>query len=268
MLRALAGACHPGPTAAVTVLGILLAIGVGQHPGTVGLFAIAVLSGQLSVGWSNDALDAGRDTASGRTDKPAAAGRVARRVLLGAAIIAAVVTLITSAALGAAGAAHLLLPAAGWAYNLGLKSTWWSGATYVVGFAGLPAAAFLAAPGHPGPPWWAPATGALLGLAAHLANVLPDLDDDDATGVRGLPHRLGARASIDLMGLLLVGAAATSVLGPAGRPTAAGSVGGAAVVAGSIAVLRRGRRDPGDANVFRAVLALALLDVTLFVLAA
>src|SRR5665647_499792 len=30
--------------------------------------------------------------------------------------------------------------------------------------------------------------------AAHLANVLPDLGDDVATGIRGLPHRIGARA--------------------------------------------------------------------------
>ena len=37
--------------------------------------------------------------------------------------------------------------------------------------------------------------GALLGVAAHFANVLPDLADDRRTGVSGLPHRLGARAS-------------------------------------------------------------------------
>ena len=38
-----------------------------------------------------------------------------------------------------------------------------------------------------------PAAGALLGVGAHLVNVLPDLADDEATGVRGLPHRIGAR---------------------------------------------------------------------------
>jgi hypothetical protein len=39
---------------------------------------------------------------------------------------------------------------------------------------------------------WAFAAGALLGVAAHFANVLPDLDDDRATGVRGLPQSLAA----------------------------------------------------------------------------
>src|SRR3712207_7375206 len=32
-----------------------------------------------------------------------------------------------------------------------------------------------------------------LGVGAHLLNVLPDLEDDAATGVRGLPHVLGPR---------------------------------------------------------------------------
>ena len=38
-----------------------------------------------------------------------------------------------------------------------------------------------------------PVAGALLGVGAHLVNALPDLADDEATGVRGLPHRLGPR---------------------------------------------------------------------------
>src|SRR4051794_41632835 len=38
-----------------------------------------------------------------------------------------------------------------------------------------------------------PAAGALLGVGAHLVNVLPDLAEDEATGVHGLPHRIGAR---------------------------------------------------------------------------
>ena len=36
---------------------------------------------------------------------------------------------------------------------------------------------------------------AALGSAAHFVNVLPDLADDAATGVHGLPHRLGPLAS-------------------------------------------------------------------------
>jgi 4-hydroxybenzoate polyprenyltransferase len=36
---------------------------------------------------------------------------------------------------------------------------------------------------------------AAFGGAAHLLNAVPDLADDDATGVRGLPQRLGAQRS-------------------------------------------------------------------------
>ena len=65
---------------------------------------------------------------------------------------------------------------------------------YVVCFGLLPVFVVLGCPGTPAPPWWLPVAGGLLGAGAHFANVLPDLDDDAATGVRGLPHRLGARA--------------------------------------------------------------------------
>ena len=45
----------------------------------------AVSTGQLSIGWSNDALDAARDRLAGRTDKPVAAGRLPRRTVAAAA---------------------------------------------------------------------------------------------------------------------------------------------------------------------------------------
>ena len=61
------------------------------------------------------------------------------------------------------------------------------------------------------------AAGALLGVGAHLVNVLPDLADDAATGVRGLPHRLGARRSSVLAAAVLVGATVVIVVGAPGR---------------------------------------------------
>jgi 4-hydroxybenzoate polyprenyltransferase len=49
---------------------------------------------------------------------------------------------------------------------------------------------------------------ALLGVAAHFANALPDLLDDRETGVRALPHILGQRISA----LAISGAAALASL--------------------------------------------------------
>ena len=71
---ALLRASHPEPTAMVTALTVALAIGTGRSGVGVCLAGAAVLAGQLSVGWHNDWLDAARDTAAGRADKPVAAG--------------------------------------------------------------------------------------------------------------------------------------------------------------------------------------------------
>ena len=115
-----------------------------------------------------------------------------------------------------AGGASLLIVLGGWAYNAGLKATWWSWLPYAVAFGALPAVATLARPSHPAPAWWAVAAGALLGVAAHLANVAPDLADDLATGVRGFPHRLGVRGTA-VFGPALLAAAGIVIFAGAGH---------------------------------------------------
>ena len=62
--------CHPEPTAAVTLMITALAVTAGHSAGAVVLIGLAVLAGQLSIGWLNDLLDAERDRAVGRPDKP------------------------------------------------------------------------------------------------------------------------------------------------------------------------------------------------------
>jgi len=262
-------ACHPAPTAAVTLIGVLIAVGVGLTASRVVLLGLAVLTGQLSIGWSNDRIDAQRDASTGRTDKPAASGAVSLRVLDLACLIAVVATVAFSFSLGWRAAIPALLgTAAGWAYNLGLKATVWSGLMYVICFGGLPAIAYLALPGHPVPPWWAVTAGALLGLGAHFANVLPDLLQDEATGVRGLPHRLGARACVLLMPVLFAGAAVALVLGPEGSPSVAAWVALAVSVGLAAAAAWIGLRDPASPLLFYAAMGIALLDVVLFVFVA
>ncbi|MDQ4118876.1 MAG: hypothetical protein M3235_18215, partial [Actinomycetota bacterium] len=88
---ALLRCCHPEPTAAVTLVMTALAVTTGNTATGVVLVALAVLSGQLSIGWLNDLLDAERDVATGRTDKPLAAGEIGRRtvgVATGVAVVA------------------------------------------------------------------------------------------------------------------------------------------------------------------------------------
>ena len=97
--------------------------------------------------------------------------------------------------------------------------------------------------------------------------MLPDLADDAATGVRGLPHRLGATGSSIAAAALLLGATAHAGL-RAARAAVVGGLGG-----------RRGRRRGPSARLvrrparargrgvamFRAVIVVALIDVLLLI---
>ena len=74
--------------------------------------------------------------------------------------------------------------------------------------------------------------GALLGVGAHLVNVLPDLEDDRSTGVRGLPHRLGRTGAGVLAPVILVVASCLVLIG---RPGRVGN--GAWLVLGVVAVM-------------------------------
>ncbi len=139
-------------------------------------------------------------------------------------------------------------------YDWPLKSTAFSVVPYLIAFGLLPAFVVIALPGRPLPPSWLVAAAALLGAGAHFANVLPDLADDAATGVRGLPHRIGAAGSRLAASALLLGATVTLVLGPPGAPSWSGwAAGAAAVVVGRPVAL------------FRAVIVVALIDVVLLI---
>ncbi|RLV48436.1 hypothetical protein D9V37_19055 [Nocardioides mangrovicus] len=252
------GAAHPGPALAVTVLGGLLALAWGAGLVTVVLVAAAVLTSQLSIGWSNDLIDLRRDVAVGRADKPLATGALPLGAVRAACALAVVLTVPLGFALGGlAGLVHLLNTAAGWAYNLGLKATAWSWLPYAVAFGGLPLFVGLDAPPVRG---WSLAAGALLGIGAHLLNVLPDLADDAATGVRGLPHRIGERGSRVGAVAVLVAATVVMVLGARPGAVAGGVALAAALGLAAAALLGRGRVP------FAAAVAIALVDVAILLL--
>ena len=188
----------------------------GNSRGTVVLGAAAVLAGQFSIGWSNDAFDASRDRVSGRSDKPVARGELTPRLVRSCAAAAAAACMVLSLMLGwRAGLVHLVGVSCGWLYNAVAKSTVWSPLPFAIAFGGLPAVATLALPEHVWPPAWSLAAGALIGVAAHFANVLPDLDEDRQTGVTGLPHLLGRRGSALAATLTALGACVVVTFAPA-----------------------------------------------------
>ena len=258
-------AAHIGPAIAVTAIAALLALVADLPPSGVVVVTGAVLSGQLTIGWGNDLVDASRDRQVGRLDKPLATGELAASLVLRCLVVAGAACVVLSLLLGWRSAAtHLVLGVAwGHLYNLYFKATAWSWLPYAVAFGTLPAVVTLAGDPAVWPPAWMMLTAAALGVGAHFLNTLPDFDADRATGIRGLPHRIGATASRVTATVLLVLASVSAVLGPAGAPAAWAwaalvPVLGLAVVAS----LGRGRMP------FYAAIGIALIDVVLLTVVA
>ncbi|WKK72437.1 UbiA family prenyltransferase [Rathayibacter oskolensis] len=267
-VRLLLASSHPGPTVTVTVLATVLAAASGHALGIVVLVALAVLSGQLSIGLANDWIDADRDRAVGRTDKPVAVGTISVGEVRAAAVGTAAVAVVLSLLLGpVAAVAHLVLVGAGWAYDAGLKRTAFSVAPFVVAFGLLPVVA-VSAGGDQLPAAWAIATGAVFGIAIHCTNVLPDLVDDAATGVRGFPHRLGLRLSgVVAFGSLVVAAVLVLIGQVVGDEPVRGA-GVAIAVAGTLVVIalaavgvRLVLTGPPSRTLFRLVIVASLVLV-------
>lgn len=263
-VRALWGSSHPGPTLVVATLACALGLSIGLEPWRLILLTVSVFAGQLSVGISNDVLDAARDRAVGRVDKPIARGDLSERTAWVAASVALVTALVLSVPLGwRMLAAHALFIGVAWAYNAGMKSTALSLVPFLVGFGIFPSLATLSAPDPAFAPAWAWIAGAALGTAVHLTNVLPDIADDERTGVRGLPHRLGARASAVISALAVVGGAVAVLLGTAGGMLSAVSPVSWAFFAGvvvvAIATSVRALAGPPGRVLFRMVMLAALL---------
>jgi 4-hydroxybenzoate polyprenyltransferase len=262
----LAGSTHPGPTLAVTFVTVALGVAIGLEPWRLAAIGAAMLCGQASVGLSNDWLDAARDSAVGRTDKPVARGEISPAFARGAAFTLLVLAVALTVPLGIfALLAHAVFLAAGWGYNLGLKSTAGSVIPYLVGFGVLPLLVTLSLPAPTVAAWWAMGAGGLLGVAAHFANALPDLEEDRATGVVGLPHRAGVRTSGIVTFAALAAASGLVVFGP-GLPGFVGwaclAIEAAIAIAGIMLTLTR----PPGRPLFRLVILGAIVAVAALVL--
>ena len=263
-VSALARSCHPAPCVAVTVFSTALAVLAGNTAGRCAVLAAAVLAGHLSIGWSNDRIDQRRDQAAARADKPIALGEIGPASIDRAIAVALVATVVLSFALGwRAGLLHCAAVGCGWLYNVGLKATVWSWLPYALAFGSLPAIATLALP-HPRlPGGWIVLVAAALGVVANLTNTLPDLRTDERAGIRGLPHRLGARWSVLVGAGLLIAATVVLVFAPSAPPRAGGWA-ALIVVAALVAVgVPWAIRHPLSRAVFYGLIALVAMQLGL-----
>lgn len=273
-VRGLVLASHPGPTATVAVLVVALLLAVGAPVEVAAGAGAAVLLGQLSVGWSNDAVDAVADLRAARATKPVVRGLVTQTQLWQASVVALVLAIAASLVFmgWTAGSLHVVAVLGAWAYNLRLKDTALSPLPYALAFGLLPIIVGALAEPPIAVPAWAALVTAAVGVAAHLANTAPDVASDRRVRRGGLAVVLGSAAAralaVALVGLaggaLLVAGASAGSVGTDGVVRADVAIACAASALGVLvvaAVLRAGRW------LFPAVMSLVVLaSVSLVVL--
>jgi 4-hydroxybenzoate polyprenyltransferase len=203
-LRSLLRASHLGPTLAVTLVSFLLASALWWE-GPAYFISFGVFLGQLLVGWTNDLNDYQDDLKHNRIRKPLVSGELTKTSLLRAVKITTPIAVVVNlfGPLGIKGGLlYLFGVGMGVAYNFYFKSTLLSPLPYALAFAALVSSIVIATDRTP--PLWLIASGSLLGVAAHFANVLKDLDQDRTSGIKGLPQKLGKKASRLICATLLV----------------------------------------------------------------
>jgi 4-hydroxybenzoate polyprenyltransferase len=193
---------HPIPSAMyVVAVGLFswLAAAAAHRPldsGPLARVLVAMACAQAAIGATNDYCDRALDAAT-KPSKPIVRGLITanQALALATACSAALILLITPLGLLPL-VLGLLVEGLGLAYDLGFKGTPVSGLLYAIYFPLIPLLAWsVFGRWQPFLPWVLP-LGAALGVAMNVANSLPDLEEDAAQGVRGLPHLLGQRRAL------------------------------------------------------------------------
>jgi len=193
---------HPIPSA-MFVVGLALfscVAAVAAHrpivPGRFVLLLAGLACAKIAIGATNDVRDLELDSLS-RPEKPIVRGLIMKRQATLVAWASAGGVFLFMTPLGLAPLILCLsIEALGLAYDFGLKGTPFSALVFAGWFPLIPLLAWVVFGEHQSfLPWLVP-MGALLGVAMHVSNSLPDIEDDLANGVRGLPHVLGTGRSL------------------------------------------------------------------------
>ncbi|MBV9279109.1 MAG: UbiA family prenyltransferase [Chloroflexi bacterium] len=224
---------HPFPVTVVVLTTLLLvAVAHGGNPGA-GFLARAggvVLLSQIAVGALNDYVDRHHDAVA-QPEKPIPSNLVPASLALGMVVASLALLLPLALSFGAGGLILTVVgTAAGLVYDLWLKPTPYSVTMYVVGFLTLVSWVWLIAGTITLRLLAAYPLGALLLVAAHLAQSFPDVETDRRTGQRGLAAVLGAARTFRLVLLLYLTVAAAGLA----AAIVGGSAGGFALIAASL----------------------------------
>ena len=250
-------ACHFGPTMTVTLTSLLLATNLWWE-GPAIVIAFGVFLGQLLVGFTNDLYDFADDLKHNRRSKPLVEGQITTQQLLRAIKIITPLAVLLNifGPLGIyGGLIYLFGVGLGISYNFYFKSTPLSPLPYALAFAALVGSLVVATDRTP--PIWLLTAASSLGVAAHFANVLKDLDQDLTSGIKGLPQLIGKKNSRVVVSVLLV--LTTLLLNNVKPNTPLLVIGLAAAIITSFAP---------DKLIFKALMITAVVDLILLLSAA
>ena len=204
-------ASHFGPNLLVTFISLFFAL-LYWWEGPAIVIAIGVFCGQLVVGWSNDVIDYKDDLLHNRQKKPLVSGQISLRLLQNCLRVMTPLAIVINlfGPLGfVGGGLSVLAIGLAVAYNFYFKFTIFSWLPYAIAFGALPSCMALSK--EQAPELWMWLGGALLGTAAHFLNVVKDMDEDRVSGIKGLPQKLGTKASV-VTAIALIAAALALIL--------------------------------------------------------
>ena len=163
---------------------------------------------QIPIAMLNDYCDRRLDAAS-KPGKPIPRGLIhAREALISGFVMIAIMLILLIQLPLLALLVSLCYLVLGQAYNLGLKSTPFSGIVFALAMPLIPLYAFAGIGRVPYVLFWLIPTGFLLGIALNLANSLPDIEQDAANGAKTLAVVLGVKRSFAVCQSMIVLAAA------------------------------------------------------------
>lgn len=186
---------HPVPVLSVLLATAAFALVVDRSPPPDTLLRLlgSMAGVQLAIGALNDYVDLPLDRTA-KPWKPLVAGVIHPDTALWLTTGGLIIGLLLVAPLGSVIVGLTLLGAsAGLIYNLFLKRTLWSWVPYSIAVPLLPIWVWTALRGWDARLLWLYPLGALMTVALHLADTLPDIAADTRYGVRGLAHRLGEK---------------------------------------------------------------------------
>ncbi len=200
---------HPGPVVLFIATVALFALrATWPRPvwSVILLLIAAHAAMQFSISMINDYCDRALDAIS-KPGKPIIRGLVTPREALTVGIVMMVLMFVLLLPLPPlAAVVSLCYLALGQAYNLGLKSTAWSGIILALMITLIPLYVFAGA-GRPLPPTFCfvvVIVGLLVGVALNVANSLPDVEGDEIGGARTLTVVLGLKRSFLISPLIII----------------------------------------------------------------